>query len=188
MAHRTRDVDSLSLKILQVLLVDARLSYRDIGARLDVAASTIGRHVKQMFANGTISRFSCRLNSQRLYDGTIVFAKIKLQHHLIASTEEFLKEIAAFPEVLEVYSIVDSGDYLVKFLVPSNADYGAFLDDTIRKLIGFEHIDSTMILNQLLRRDPESRLAFPFRESLGAEQPAASSANAIIELTDQDLE
>ena len=176
MTHRPRDVDSMSLKILRLLLDDTRISYRDIGAQLGVAASTVGRHIGQMLEDGTISRFTCELNEERLHEGTLVFAKIKLKDHSSPVTNDFLKRISVFPEILEVYSIADSGDYLIKLLAPSNADYGAFVDEIIRKLLGFEHIDSTIILNQLLKRDPEPRLAFPFRQDTVADEASEASS------------
>jgi Lrp/AsnC family transcriptional regulator, leucine-responsive regulatory protein len=123
MAPRRRDIDQLALKILQLLLTDARQSQRVIAKALGVkAASTIGRHIEKMEQNGTITRFTCHLNYERLYEGTMVFAKVKVKQHLAPNAEDFIKKISALAEVIEVYAVTDSGDYLIKVLAPSNAD------------------------------------------------------------------
>jgi Lrp/AsnC family transcriptional regulator, leucine-responsive regulatory protein len=180
MPHRPREVDQLSLRILKRLLANANMSQREIGKEMGIAASTVGRKIDEMLAAKTITRFSCELNADRLYEGTMIFAKIKLRHHSMPDTKDFIARISVFPEVLEVYSITDSGDYIVKVLAPSNATYGEFVDEIIRTLLGFEHVDSVVVLKQLLQRMPEPWRAFPYKEEAAdaASGPAGAVAGA----------
>jgi DNA-binding Lrp family transcriptional regulator len=103
-------VDKTDVKIIQTLVSDARLSYRQVGKKSGVSAATAMVRIKKLEKAGIIEGYTVRLNHEKLgYELTtateIVVSKGKLM--------EVAKEISDYPGVCCVYNITGLSDGLI---------------------------------------------------------------------------
>lgn len=103
-------VDKTDVRIIQTLLSDARLSYRQVGRRCGVSAATAMIRIKKLEKATIIQGYTARLNHEKLgYQLTtateIVVSKGKMM--------EVAKQISDYPGVCCVYNITGLSDGLV---------------------------------------------------------------------------
>jgi len=103
-------VDKTDIRILEVLLSNARLSYREIGSRVGVSAATAMTRVKNLEQDGIVLRYSAILDHERLgYELTAVTEITVSKGKLL----EMEREIAKLPCVCAVYDTTGLTDAIL---------------------------------------------------------------------------
>jgi DNA-binding Lrp family transcriptional regulator len=103
-------VDKTDIRILEVLLSNARLSYREIGSRVGVSAATAMTRVKNLEQRGVILRYSAILDHERLgYELTAITEVTVSKGKLL----EMEREIAKLPCVCAVYDTTGLTDAIL---------------------------------------------------------------------------
>lgn len=131
------DVDSAILGALQQ---DARLSNRELAARLGIAPSTCLVRTRMLRERGVITGFHAEVDLGRLGRGVQALVSVQvrpLSRDVIAGFKAFA---IAQPEVLSVYVLAGGDDFLVHVAVGDVEGLHAFLMDTLskrREVVGF---------------------------------------------------
>lgn len=138
-------VDSLDLKILNLLIDDAKLSYAEIGKRLGVSSGTIFVRVKKMNDLEIIKGTYASLDYDLL--GYPTQAHVGIHTIPSASVNDIAKELSALNNVLEVH--ITSGKYPLLCLVRCSDlnTLNMILNDQIRSIKGIQDIETTITLN-----------------------------------------
>ena len=93
-------LNETDMKILQVLLEDARFSSRQVAKKIGVSVGTVLSRIKRMEENGLIKGYSVIMNHERLgYELTVVMEVTVSKGRLI----EMENEIAKIPNVYEAF-------------------------------------------------------------------------------------
>jgi DNA-binding Lrp family transcriptional regulator len=75
---------------------------------------------------------------------------------LTAQTEEaisaFEREIAKAPEVMSCYLMTGGADYLLRVVAPDLAGYQSFLMNSLTRIPGVAHIQSSFALRPVIQR------------------------------------
>lgn len=104
------DLDQTDVKILEALMLDARLSSRQIAKRCSVSIGTVLSRIKKMEKEGIITGYSAVLDQERLgYELTVVCEVTVSKGRLL----EMENEIARLPNVCCVYDVTGLIDALV---------------------------------------------------------------------------
>lgn len=104
------DLDETDVKILEALMLDARLSSRQIAKRCGVSIGTVLSRIKKMEKQGIITGYSALLNHEKLgYELTVVCEVTVSKGRLL----EMENEIARLPNVCCVYDVTGLIDALV---------------------------------------------------------------------------
>ena len=89
-----RQIDETDLKILRLLRMNARLSYREIGKQISVSTGTVSERVKQMLKDGVIKGFVTAVAPEKMgYDVTMLFEIRISQNQTLEVFEEALLKI-----------------------------------------------------------------------------------------------
>lgn len=72
-------LDQTDKKILNGLVEDGRMSYRELASRTDVTPPTVKKRVEEMVDMGVITGFTVRVDEGKLVDGGIVDAMVVLE-------------------------------------------------------------------------------------------------------------
>ena len=99
------EIDELDKKILNILLEDARLSYRKIAKMLKVSPATIMNRINHLNKN-IIKKYSVLLDYEKLGYEIEVIIELRISKGKLIEVE---KKIATHPNVVAVYDI--TGDY-----------------------------------------------------------------------------
>lgn len=87
--------------ILDLLLQDARLSYRELARKLGISVATAAAHVSRLEKEGVIRGYSVRLNYEKLGFNFPVIIEVKVAHGKLFDVE---KKLAQDPHV---YMVID---------------------------------------------------------------------------------
>lgn len=103
-------IDETDVKILELLLGDARLSSRQVARRLDVSVGTVLGRIKRMERAGIIKGYSAVLDHEKLgFELTVVTEIVVSKGKLL----EMEREIAKWPNVCCVYDVTGQTDAFV---------------------------------------------------------------------------
>jgi Lrp/AsnC family transcriptional regulator len=104
------------------------------------------RRLKRLEKDGVIQGRVSILDPKKLGLDITVFANVKLRQHDEETLEAFEREVAAFPEVMECYSMSGETDYVVRALVASIEEYERLLKRRLLHLPGVVAINSHFAL------------------------------------------
>ena len=148
--------DSLDLRILQLLVDDGAVQYKDIAAKVGVDKRTVAKRVEAMKASGVI-KITADIDWAQLGVGAYAFVGTQtgLGEKDAASLYAY---IAEEPRVIEAYSTVGSDEY---FLVVVDEDIQSLREDVLRKLEPLTADLSTAIVSTRIKARNHARfLAF----------------------------
>lgn len=103
-------LDETDVKIVQTLLADSRLSYRQVGKRCGISAATAMIRIKKLEKSGIIEGYTVRLNHEKLGYELTTATEITVSKGKIM---EVAKEISGYPGVCCVYNITGLSDGLI---------------------------------------------------------------------------
>jgi DNA-binding Lrp family transcriptional regulator len=133
-------MDARDTAIIRELQTDARLTNRQLAGRVGLAPSSALARTRALEATGTIAGYHAEVELSRIGRGVqalIAFQVRPLSREVIRGFESFT---LAQPEVLSVFVIGGSDDFLVHVAVGSVEDMHALLMDRFSKrkeVLGF---------------------------------------------------
>ena len=129
-------LNETDMKILQVLLEDARFSSRQIAKRVGVSVGTVLSRIKRMEEEGLIKGYSVIMNHERLgYELTVVMEVTVSKGRLI----EMENEIAKIPNVCSVYDVTGLTDAFIIAKFKTREELGKFT----KRLLALPYIERT---------------------------------------------
>ena len=124
------------IKILQVLLEDARFSSRQIAKKVGVSVGTVLSRIKRMEEDGLIKGYSAIMNHEKLgYELTVVMEVTVSKGRLI----EMENEIAKIPNVCSVYDVTGLTDAFIIAKFKTREELGKFT----KRLLALPYIERT---------------------------------------------
>jgi DNA-binding Lrp family transcriptional regulator len=154
-------MDELDSAIVRLLQEDARQSNRDIARKVGIAPSTCLERIRLLRKRGVIRGYHADVDLGALNRGVqaIVAAQIRpLSRDVVDSFE---RSVAQLPEVLSVFTIAGSDDFLVHVTAQDIDHLHAFLLDRFtsrREIVGFR----TSIIYQHLTKQVLEPLPEPY--------------------------
>jgi DNA-binding Lrp family transcriptional regulator len=140
----------LDQKILEWLLKDARLSFRQIGKRLRVSAATVAQHVERLEKQGVIEGYSVRLDYERLGYHFPVLIEVKVAHGKLFEVEG---KLAQDPHV---YMVIDHTGGTDATVMARFRDREG-LDRFVKRIQSIPHVERTetkLVLNVIKQANP----------------------------------
>ncbi len=124
------------VKILQVLLEDARFSSRQIAKKVGVSVGTVLSRIKKMEDDELIKGYSVIMNHERLgYELTVVMEVTVSKGRLV----EMENEIAKTPNVCSVYDVTGLTDAFIIAKFKTREELGKFT----KRLLALPYIERT---------------------------------------------
>ena len=117
--------------ILRLLQNDANLTTGAIAERLNLSQSPCWRRISRIEQAGYINKRVALLDRRALGMEVVVFATINLTANGRRSLEEFERDIAQHPEVLECYTMAGIWDYVLKIVTRDITHYESFVRNTL---------------------------------------------------------
>ena len=112
-----RRLDRTDREILSALQKDARLSNKELAARLGVAQSTCLERVRRLREEGVLRGFHAAVDSKALGIGLQAMIAVRLRRHSIDLVAAFRAHTLSLAEVLAIYHMAGKNDFLVHVAV-----------------------------------------------------------------------
>lgn len=142
-------IDPVDLQILRELQRDARLTIKELAARVNLSTTPVFERVKRLEREGIIDKYVAVLNAEKLNKGFTVFCTVKMSrinHDIVA---DFAARISQIPEVTECYNISGKYDYLLKIHAPDMKYYREFVLNTLGTIEYLGSLESTFVMDEL---------------------------------------
>ncbi|WP_458207920.1 AsnC family transcriptional regulator [Haladaptatus sp. NG-SE-30] len=103
------ELDSTDREILQLLLEDAKRSYRDIGDQVGLSPPTISDRIERLEELGVIRGFTLNLDRSKLTDGEALFIHLRVNP---GYADEVVSALHEFDSVEHVVQTIDDRVYV----------------------------------------------------------------------------
>ncbi|MGC4377648.1 Lrp/AsnC family transcriptional regulator [Fictibacillus sp. Mic-4] len=138
-------MDSLDIKIIELLMSNGRATWADLAGNLGMSAPAIADRVRRLEEKGVIKGYTAIVDPESVgYEMTaFIFLSIdKVEHR-----ELFLARVSELPEVQECHHVAGEEDYLLKVRCQGTKDLDRIISQELRKLPGVFKTRTTIVLN-----------------------------------------
>ncbi len=142
-------LDSKDMEILRALQHNARLSNKELSAKVHLSTTPSYERVKRLEKLGFIKEYATILDEAKLNKGFAVFCSIKLRRINSEYANAFTDMIKKVPEVTECYNISGSFDYLLRVQVPDMRSYQKLLLEVVGRHENIDSMESTFVMEEI---------------------------------------
>src|SRR5690348_3394190 len=135
--------DNLDRKLLELLEVDARQSFRDLAKKTSVSVVTVAQRIRKMEEEGIIKGYSAIVNKERIGYGITTITEVTVSKGKLIEVQE---RIAKMPQVCAVYDVTGVEDSIVVSKFKSRDEVSKFT----KELLAIPHVERTnthLVLN-----------------------------------------
>jgi DNA-binding Lrp family transcriptional regulator len=149
-------LDSTDMKLLRLLQENATLSNKELSSQLNKSIAAVHERVKKLKTQGYIKKTVAILDRHKIGIGLISFSQVFLKAHTYEVLNEFEREVAKFPEVMECYQMAGSYDFMLRIATKDMDDYHIFLR---HKLAVLPHVNT--VQTYFVLSETKSETAYP---------------------------
>lgn len=139
------DVDEMDKKIINILVDDSRLSYRQIAKRAKISVVTVMNRVKKLEAEKIIKKYTALVDYEKLNYGFFVMTSIRISKGKELEVEQALTK---YENVFAIYDV--TGDFDIEVIAKFKNRVA--LDTFVKKIQTFEYVErlhTRLILNTI---------------------------------------
>ncbi|MDO8120797.1 Lrp/AsnC family transcriptional regulator [Isoptericola sp. b490] len=142
-------LDATDRAILRVLRADARIANNALADLVGVAPSTCLARVRALREAGVIRGFHADIDPAALGQQLQVMIAVRVQGTARAAMSQLGHELAARPEVLDVYFVAGSDDFLVRVAARDTETLRTFVVDQLSARPEISHTETSLIFEHL---------------------------------------
>jgi Lrp/AsnC family leucine-responsive transcriptional regulator len=135
-------VDATDRKIIDILKLNSRQSYANIGKEVFLSPSSVRERIKKLEDTGVITGYSLRLNQTLMGNSLEVFIMLKI---FSGQLKLALAEIETYPEVKEAFRITGQHNLFIRVALQDQLHLQLFID----KLVNFGEPTTHLILSRV---------------------------------------
>ena len=144
------EIDNVDLKILNILMEDAKIPYTEVAKRVFVSGGTVHVRMKKLEEMGIVTGTTLKMDYSKLgYDVTCFLGIFLLQSSLYDSVVKNLKEI---PEIVKIHYTTGNYNIFIKIHCKDTRHLKDVLHDKIQKVEGIERTETFISLEESLNR------------------------------------
>ena len=137
-------LDDIDFKILSYLQPNSCLSNVELAKKLGMAPSAALERVKKLEQKGIITGYPTRINPEALDLHLLAFIFIKSSEG--PGKAESAKQLARFPEILELHHIAGEDCYIAKVRAKDPLSLVQFMREKFSKVKGIQNTKTTIVL------------------------------------------
>lgn len=142
-------LDKTDLRILKALQENARLTTKELAAKVGLSTTPVFERQKRLEARGYIRRYIAVLDAAKLNQGFIVFCNVKMSRLNRDIAAHFTRIVKDIPEVTECYNISGKFDYMLKIHAPDMRYYQEFVLNVLGAIDYLGSIESTFVMDEI---------------------------------------
>jgi DNA-binding Lrp family transcriptional regulator len=162
-------MDSIDARIVAAVQADARASYAQLAAMLDVSESTVMRRLQRLRSSGELVVIGV-IDAQRCGLGRPVLVQLRTEP---GRTVEVAQTVAARTDVRFLTLVSGRCDIICELIVRDRRHLATTLLQELARIDGITSTSTAAVLRTYKTRDEWSRVLLP--DSVSAGSPAASS-------------
>ena len=124
-------LDKTDILILRELQKDAKLTTKELAAKVNLSPSPVFERQKRLEREGYIKKYVAVVDPIKAGNGIMVLCNVRLKHHSKEFSRQFTSVIADIDEVVECFNTSGDYDYQLKIYARSMQDYQNFVLGTL---------------------------------------------------------
>jgi Lrp/AsnC family leucine-responsive transcriptional regulator len=143
------ELDRIDLRLLEALQRNARSTYAELGALVNLKPPAVHDRVKRLETRGFVRRYAAQLDARRVGYELTAFVGVYCAPDL--DYDAFTKDVQALHEILEIHSVAGDETYLLKVVTRSTAHLDEFLTK-LKRVAGVARTRTTIVLSTPFER------------------------------------
>ena len=143
------ELDRIDLRLLEALQRNARSTYAELGALVNLKPPAVHDRVKRLESRGFVLRYSAQLDARRVGYELTAFVSAYCTPDL--DYDAFTQAVQAFPEIIEVHSVAGDETYVLKVVTRSTTHLDEFLTK-LKRVPGVARTRTTIVLSTPFER------------------------------------
>lgn len=148
--HRNYEIDNTDLKILEILIQDAKKPYTEVAKKVFVSQGTVHVRMNKMQEAGIVEKTTLRINYAKLGFDITAFIGIYLEKS--ALYEQVLEKLKQIPEITNIHYTTGNYSMFVKIHCRDTNHLKEVLHDKMQQVEGIERTETMISLEESLDR------------------------------------
>ncbi|HEY4334810.1 MAG TPA: Lrp/AsnC family transcriptional regulator [Puia sp.] len=140
------DLDEKDRAILRLLQDNAKITVREIAAKIHLSTTPVHERIRRLEETGVIRQYATLLDHAKVRKGLMAICYVSLKEHNKRSGAKFIKTMQEMGEVLECYIISGEFDFMLKVAVESMDAYYDFHVNKLGQVENIGHVQSTFVM------------------------------------------
>lgn len=148
---RNFEIDSTDLKILEILMQDAKRPYTEVAKKVNVSQGTVHVRMNKMEDAGILEKTTLRINYAKLGYDITAFIGIYLEKS--ALYDMVLNKLRGIPEITNIHYTTGNYSMFVKIHCRDTNHLKEVLHDKMQQVEGIERTETMISLEESLDRN-----------------------------------
>jgi DNA-binding Lrp family transcriptional regulator len=144
MATKTK-LDRIDFEILAALQKNARLSNKELAARVDLAPSSCLERVRRIQEKGALKGFHAAVDPHIVGVEVQALIAVRIRRHSRRLIEDFHQHASSLQEVVAIYHVAGANDFLVHVAVRDTEQLRDLVLDSFTTRTEIEHMETSLI-------------------------------------------
>ena len=131
-------MNEIDKKILSVLQDNADIPVAELSKKVNLSATPCWARINKLYKQGYIKKKAAVIDRMKVNLPVIAFVQVRTKQHSMIWTKKFMKAVTEMDEVVELYRLSGTVDYIFKVLVPSIEKYNEFYKKLTNNVDFFE--------------------------------------------------
>jgi Lrp/AsnC family transcriptional regulator, regulator for asnA, asnC and gidA len=148
---RNFEIDNTDLKILEILMQDAKRPYTEVARKVNVSQGTVHVRMNKMEDAGILEKTTLRINYAKLGYDITAFIGIYLEKS--ALYDKVLAKLKDIPEITSIHYTTGNYSMFVKIHCRDTNHLKEVLHDKMQQVEGIERTETMISLEESLDRN-----------------------------------
>ncbi len=117
---------------------NAEIPIAELSKKVNLSATPCWARINKLYKQGYIKKKVAVVDRMKINLSVIVFVQVRTKQHSTEWLKKFIKAVSEMDEVIELYRLSGTVDYIFKVLVPSIEKYNEFYKKLTDKIDFFE--------------------------------------------------
>lgn len=142
-------LDKTDILILRELQKDAKLTTKELAAKINLSPSPTFERQKRLEREGYIRKYVAVVDPIKTGNGIMVLCNVRLKHHSKEYSRRFTSVIAQIDEVVECFNTSGDYDYQLKIYARNMQAYQEFVLGTLGDLDCIGSLHSIFVIGEV---------------------------------------
>jgi Lrp/AsnC family leucine-responsive transcriptional regulator len=140
-------LDKKDYEILALLQANAKLTVREIAAKVHLSSTPTHERIKRMEQQGVILQYGTLVDNRKVDKGIMVICHVSLKEHNRKAGGEFITAVVEFKEVIECYNISGDFDFMLKIVSKSMESFHKFFVNQLSEVPNIGQTKSIFVMD-----------------------------------------
>lgn len=142
-------LDRTDILILRELQKDAKLTTKELAAKVNLSPSPTFERQKRLEREGYIRKYVAVVDPIKVGNGIMVLCNVRLKHHSKEFSRQFTSVISGLEEVVECFNTSGEYDYMLKIYARDMRHYQEFILGTLGDLDCIGSLHSIFVIGEV---------------------------------------